>query len=128
MIVVNYNAEPDMMGRCLDSLARQTFAGIEVLVVDNGSTNGSPAWIAAHHPAVRLIELGRNTGFAGGVNRGVEAARGDYLLVSNCDVEYMPTAVAEMMAVLDDHPEAAGVAPRRSCPATRTSSTTSARW
>jgi GT2 family glycosyltransferase/glycosyltransferase involved in cell wall biosynthesis len=112
VIVVNYNAPPDMMGRCLASLARQTFAGIEVLVVDNGSTNGSPAWIAAHHPEARLIELGRNTGFAGGVNRGVDAARGEYLLVSNCDVEYAPTAVAEMMAVLDAYPDTAGVAPK----------------
>ncbi len=112
VIVINYNADADMLGRCLSSLDRQTYRDFETVVVDNGSTNGSPEWIAAQHPQVRLLTLGRNLGFAGGVNRGAKAARGGYLLVSNCDVEYAPTAIEAMVAALEANPQAAGVAPK----------------
>jgi GT2 family glycosyltransferase len=71
---------------CLRSIEPQRRPGDEVIVVDNGSTDGTPNLVARDFPQARLIRLERNLGFAGGVNRGLEAARGDVLVLVNQDV------------------------------------------
>jgi GT2 family glycosyltransferase len=90
---------------CLDSLRRQTHPSYEVLLVDNGSTDGSQAFVRAHYPEVRLIELGRNLGFTGACNAGIAAASGDIVILLNNDTEAEPdwlTAIAAAMAADDD--------------------------
>ncbi|HSM51558.1 MAG TPA: glycosyltransferase [Thermoanaerobaculia bacterium] len=84
----------------------------ELVVVDNGASR--PLWLPAH---VRLVAPGRNLGFAGGVNRGAEAARGAALLLLNPDARPAPGALAALLAGLAAHPEAAGLVPRLTGPA-----------
>lgn len=74
----------------LASLRAQTLAPLEVIAVDNGSADGSREWLAEHAPDVRVVALGRNTGFAFAANRGVEAARGEAVALVNTDVELEP--------------------------------------
>ena len=71
---------------CLRSVEMQLHPDDEVVVVDNGSADGTPDLVAREFPHVRLIRLERNLGFAGGINRGLEAARGDVLILINQDV------------------------------------------
>jgi len=82
--------------RLMDSLEAQTQPVDEVLVVDNGSADGTPE--AARERGARVIAMGRNAGFAAAVNRGVEESRGEWLAVLNSDVVIAPDYLARLLA------------------------------
>jgi GT2 family glycosyltransferase len=91
---------------CLDALRAQTYPHLEVLVVDNASTDGSQALIQDRYPEVRLLSLERNLGLTGGNNAGFRAARGDILISLNNDTEVTPRFAEALVAALLDHPTA----------------------
>lgn len=70
----------------------------EVVVIDNGSTDGTVDRVRAEFPTVRVIERGRNTGFASGAAEGVRQTEGEWILFLNDDAEIEPDAVAAMLA------------------------------
>jgi len=78
VIVLNWNGER-FLDACLRSLQEQTCPGIETILVDNGSTDGSLALVADHFPDVEVIALDRNLGFSTGNNVGIQHARGRYV-------------------------------------------------
>jgi N-acetylglucosaminyl-diphospho-decaprenol L-rhamnosyltransferase len=85
VIVLNYNGR-QWLEPCLAALAAQADApDFETLLVDNGSTDGSIGFVAARFPSVRIVDNGRNLGFAGGNNAGARAAVGDTLVFLNND-------------------------------------------
>ena len=86
-------------------------AGLETIVVDNASHDGSAQTIAARFPSVQLIRSETNLGFAGGVNRAAAASHGDALLVLNSDARPEPGAVDLLVNLLERHPRAALAAP-----------------
>jgi len=86
----------DHLRRLLDSLDTQTQRVEETLVIDNGSRDGAPE-LAREHGA-RVIAMGRNTGFAPAVNRGIREARGDWLAILNSDVVPAPDYLQKLMA------------------------------
>lgn len=69
----------------------------EIIVVDNGSHDGSVEYIEAHHPGCRIIRNGVNLGFARAVNIGIEAARGEYLYILNQDLRFNPGATHALL-------------------------------
>jgi GT2 family glycosyltransferase len=71
---------------CLQGLAAQDRAFDGIVVVDNGSSDGSAAWLAEHHPDVHVIALATNTGFAAAANRGFEACESEFVALVNTDV------------------------------------------
>jgi GT2 family glycosyltransferase len=111
-IVVNLN-ERELLGACLESL-EQALAAIdgqaEVLVVDNGSCDGAQAMVHARFPRVRLIELGENRGFAAGINEGLRASAGEWLLLLNNDTTIAPDAAVELLAAGSRSPEVGSLA------------------
>jgi GT2 family glycosyltransferase len=109
VIVPNWNGRR-WLGQCLESLSEQTVPPIEVLVVDNGSTDGSLELLSSSALAVRTIELGRNTGFAAAANRGINAVRAPAVALVNTDVVLAADWVERMAAVLAGDPQLAGVA------------------
>lgn len=84
IVVVNWNSRGDLRA-CLESLAAQTHRDLEVLVVDNGSTDGSPDMVGADFPACRLLVQPGNVGFAEGCNRGIEVSTGEWVAMLNND-------------------------------------------
>ncbi len=110
-IVLSWNGR-DRTLDCLRSLARITYRPFSVVVVDNGSSDGSADAVAAEYPAVQLVRLQENRGFAGGMNEGVEtafAAGADSVLLLNNDMEVEPDCVQPLVSALDGDP-AAGAA------------------
>ncbi len=86
IILVNLNGR-SLLPDCLDALLKQSFPSekMEIILVDNGSSDDSVTFIRENYPAVVVIEAGKNLGFAGGNNVGAETARGDYLAFINND-------------------------------------------
>jgi GT2 family glycosyltransferase len=82
------------------SLRAQTDAPLEVIAVDNGSTDGAPAWLAENAPEVRILDLGANRGFAAAANAGIAAARGEAVALVNSDVELDPGWLGHALGAL----------------------------
>ena len=99
-VIVNWNGWR-LLPQCLDALIPQLPPGAEIVLVDNGSTDDSVGQVRARYPAVRMLALRTNLGFAGGVNAGLRAACGDQLLLLNNDAFVEPGFVAAMVAALD---------------------------
>jgi GT2 family glycosyltransferase len=90
-----------MLDVALESLERQRLAPLEVIVVDNGSTDGTAEHLRERWPAVDVVALAENAGFAAAVNRGIERARGEYVALINNDIELHPDCLRELAAGLD---------------------------
>jgi N-acetylglucosaminyl-diphospho-decaprenol L-rhamnosyltransferase len=108
-VVVSYNASSFLVD-CVRSLRDEAVA--EVVVVDNGSTDGSQAALSAVDPEARWLASGSNLGYGQGVNLGAGCCHGRYLLVANPDVVLRPGAVAGLSRALDDDARLGIVGPR----------------
>lgn len=95
---------------CLTSLRQQTEQDFEVILVDNGSTDGSQAYVREQFPEVRLVELGRNTGFTGACNAGYALAQGDIVILLNNDTETDPHWLAELFRAFKQYPTVGAIA------------------
>jgi len=104
-VVVTYDALP-WLENCLDSLA-----GIATVVVDNGSTDGTVAFVRERYPTVRLIES-ENRGLGAGWNTGIRATTGTYTLLLNADAWMTPGSLDRLVDFADTQPGAAVVGPR----------------
>jgi GT2 family glycosyltransferase len=103
VIIPHLNGQ-EHLATCLGALRRQTFTDFEVLLVDNGSTDGSPTYVRHCFPEVRLIELGFNRGFTGACNAGWAAAQGEFIILLNNDTEADPHWLAAIVDAFGRHP------------------------
>ncbi|GAB6265112.1 MAG: glycosyltransferase family 2 protein [Methanothrix sp.] len=101
VIVLNYNGK-GFLNSCLSSLASQTYSDFEVIVVDNGSRDGSPEYIEENYPWVRLAKNEENLGFAGGTNAGIRAAKGEFILTLNNDSRADSRFIEELIKPMAD--------------------------
>jgi hypothetical protein len=84
VVIVNWNSRDDLRA-CVASLRSQTHADLEIIVVDNGSSDGSAEMVSAEFPECVLIRERENLGFAEGCNRGIDAAAGAWVAMLNND-------------------------------------------
>jgi N-acetylglucosaminyl-diphospho-decaprenol L-rhamnosyltransferase len=111
-VVVNYNYG-DLLERCVRSILDETSAGApEVVVVDNGSTDGSAERLSATLPVARVVAAPGNVGYARGANFGIASTRAPFVAVLNGDVELAPGVAAPMLAALESDPRLGAVGPR----------------
>jgi GT2 family glycosyltransferase len=101
VVVPNWNGRAHL-GATLDALRAQTRPPDDVVVVDNGSTDGSAAYVAEHHPHVRLVRLARNTGFAGAANAGWRGTDAELVVVLNNDARPAPDWLEQLLRQPDD--------------------------
>lgn len=117
VIVVNWNTQ-DLLVACLRSLAAFSLAAadaqaaVEIIVVDNASTDGSPARVRRDFPHVRLIENPHNLGFAAANNLGIQASRGEFVLLLNSDAAVTPGALTNLVQFMQQCPPAGLAGPR----------------
>lgn len=105
VIIPNFNGLAYLEG-VLSSLERQSMKNFEVILVDNGSTDGSCAFVASQYSWVHIIELSENFGFSRAVNEGIRAARAPYVLLLNNDTEVEPDFLKEMVEGIQRHKKA----------------------
>jgi hypothetical protein len=85
LIVINYNGR-EILPKCLDSIYSQSYKNFEVIVVDNGSSDGSSELVRAKYPEVKLILLKKNYGYARATNLALKHSKGEVILILNNDV------------------------------------------
>ncbi len=111
VVVVNWNAGGALRA-CLTALSATEGDQPQVIVVDNASTDGSQAELAAVYPTLEIIQNDANVGFARAVNQGIRAARGQFTLVLNPDVILASSTVPRLLRFMTSHPDAGVAGPR----------------
>lgn len=110
LAILNYDGRA-LLHEALRSITRQRFEGYEVVVLDNGSSDDSVAWLREHWPAVRVVALARNVGVTAALNGLVEAAgEAEFVALLNNDVELDPDWLGHLVETLREHPNAAAAA------------------
>lgn len=112
IVIVSFNTRREL-DACLRSL-HDAPPGLThaVVVVDNGSSDGSVAAVRAAWPAVRVVEMGRNAGFAAATNAGIRASESDLVLLLNSDTVVPPGSIDRLAEALAGDPAAAAAGPR----------------
>lgn len=102
IVVLNWNGK-DVIFECLDSLLRQTYRSFEVVLMDNGSTDGSLKLIREKYGrSIVIVESLTNVGFAEGCNIGIRASQGEFIALVNSDATLEPAWIDEMIRGLRD--------------------------
>ena len=95
----------DLLEKALKTLDEQTFQDFEVIIIENGSTDGSVEFIKDNYPDIRLIELAENVGYAPAANLGIQDAVGEYIAFYSNDVYSDRYWLERMVRTLDTHPD-----------------------
>lgn len=101
ILLVSYNSKHHM-DECLRSIERHVSTPYEVILVDNGSTDGTAEHVRSTFPAVEIIESETNLGFTGGNNLAARHARGAFLLLLNCDTVLLTDLTPGVRILLED--------------------------
>lgn len=111
IVIVSWNARQALRG-CLESvIAQDTEPALEVLVIDNASSDGSAEMVDREFPAVQVLRNAVNAGFAKASNQGIRQARGRYVLLLNPDTIVRPCALERMLTYADAHPDIGALGP-----------------
>lgn len=108
MVIVNWNGK-HLLGECLDSLLAQNVSGVEIILVDNGSQDGSVEFVHEHYQSVRVLNLPENLGFAGGNNAGIRIASGKYIALLNNDTKADPSWLLNLLTEAETNPSTVGM-------------------
>ena len=112
VVILNWNAE-HLLRQFLPSVVEHSRGDdVEVVVADNGSTDGSLALLATDFPSVRVVALDRNYGFAEGYNRALAQVDAEYAVLLNDDVEVTPDWLTPLARFMDSHPDYAACQPK----------------
>ena len=111
IVILNWNGVAHLR-RFLPSVVAAAPAGVEVVVADNGSTDGSVEVLRSEFPSVTVLRMDRNYGFAGGYNRALQRIEADYYVLLNSDVETPRGWLAPLVEALDRNPDVGVVSPK----------------
>jgi GT2 family glycosyltransferase len=109
IIVPHYNGAHHLV-TCFKALRRQSYSCLEIILVDNGSTDDSVGLVRREFPEIKVIELGQNLGLTGAINRGITLAQGQLIVPLNNDTEVTPDWALALVEAADTHPEAGIIA------------------
>lgn len=105
IVIITWNGKLHLQ-KCLASLANYSRRpGVEIILVDNGSLDGTAEWVREAYPDVHFVALDENKGVAYARNRGLELAKGDYLLILDNDTVVTEKTLDGMVRYMEDHPD-----------------------
>ncbi len=107
VVIPNWNTRRWLPG-CLDGLRRQSYRDFRVVLVDNGSTDDSLAFVEAHYPEVEVVALGQNRGFSPAVNAGIRHTDSEYVVLLNVDTRPQPDWLANLVRTIEQAPAQVG--------------------
>ena len=110
VVILNYNGA-SMLAKFLPSVIEYS-PGAGIVVADNASTDDSVAVLRESFPTVRLLQLDRNYGFAGGYNKALEQVDAEYFLLLNSDVEVAEGWIEPLLSFMEQHPAAVACQPK----------------
>ncbi len=99
IIIINYNGK-SYLEKCLESIKKIKYDNLEIIVVDNNSTDGTMEFLVQNYPSIITLKLDKNYGFAKPNNMAAKIAKGDFLLFLNNDTEVTPNFLTELVQVL----------------------------
>jgi GT2 family glycosyltransferase len=99
IIIINYNGK-SYLEKCLESIKKIKYDNLEIIVVDNNSTDGTMEFLVQNYPSIITLKLDKNYGFAKPNNVAAKIAKGDFLLFLNNDTEVTPNFLTELVQVL----------------------------
>lgn len=111
IVIPNWNGEL-LLKKCLKSIYRQTFNKFQVIVVDNGSTDGSIRLINSKYPKVKIIKNKKNLGFAKAVNQGINKSRSEYIFLLNNDTELDKNCIRILLNSIINKRNTTAIAPK----------------
>lgn len=104
VVIINWNGKR-FLHACLGSLMKQSRRDFEVILVDNGSIDGSVQFVAANFPQIEIISLQENLGFCKGNTIGISQAKGEYIALLNNDTEVDRHWLEELVKALEERPD-----------------------
>ena len=111
VVILNWNGKK-YLEQFLPPLLTTSYAGMELIIADNGSTDDSINFLEARYPQIRLIRFTENHGFAGGYNRALRQIEADYYVLLNSDVEITPGWLEPMIEMLEKELSIAACQPK----------------
>lgn len=108
VIIPNWNGK-ELLKDCLLSLSKQSFKSFETILVDNGSTDDSVSFVLTNFPAVKIVRLAHNFGFARAINEGVESSLAKYVVFLNNDTKVSKEWLKHLVETADQHQEVISV-------------------
>jgi GT2 family glycosyltransferase len=115
VVILNWNGRhflEKFLGKVFDSISTSGIHGAKLVVADNASTDDSVEWIKANYPAVELILLDRNYGFADGYNKSLKHIDAEYYVLLNSDIEVTENWLPPLVNYMDTNPAVAACAPK----------------
>src|SRR6201991_1953072 len=100
VVILNWNGKKHL-GEFLPSVLASTWPNLDIIVGDNGSTDGSVEFLQRDFPSVQIIQNDKNYGFTGGYNRVLEKVEADYFVLLNSDVEVPPGWIEPVIAQVE---------------------------
>ncbi len=111
-IIIPHWNNVDVISECLNSISSTDFSNLEIIIVDNASTDNSVKWIKYNYPSVTLIENDKNYGYAGGCNIGADHANGEYLIFLNNDTIQEKNWVSSLVNTMTSNSRIAALQPK----------------
>jgi GT2 family glycosyltransferase len=112
IIIVTWNSQ-EFIRNCLDSIfLSQSNLTLEIIVVDNGSSDHTTKIVEEFYPQVNLIQNKKNLGYAKANNQGIEKVRGEYILLLNPDTQVLEDALSWMYEFMEENPKIGALGPK----------------
>lgn len=111
VVILNFNTR-ELLARFLPGVLKSNYDRLRVVVVDNGSTDGSADWVSQNATEAELIRFEENYGFAGGYHKALSLINSDYYILLNSDVEVTEGWIQPLVRLAEQHPEIAAVQPK----------------